>query len=141
MYKYKKIAIYSLTILYIILTIIEMIYYFLADSNLFGVIYLILSLFIIFLLVPICYNYKKYYSTARISKLIIVIVLGIFSSYILKYIVLNSMNYIDYSKNYIKSIFIYKNVFKGIIYFILTIFTIFEFKLDKVLIKSKNNVD
>ena len=72
--------------------------------------------------------------------------LGIFNSYILELIVVNNMGYIDSSKEYIKSIFVYKDILKGILYFILFIFTLLEFKLDKVLIghfedkgKHRNN--
>ena len=138
MYKYKKISINLITAAYVILTIIELIKYLISSNNIYGVAYLCLSLLIIFLLVPVCYNYKKYYSTARLSKLIIIILLGIFSSYILNIVVLNNLNYIDGSKDYIKSIFAIKNIIKGIIYGLLFIFTLLEFKLDKLLIKNLN---
>lgn len=141
MYKYKKISINIITLIYIILFIIELIKYFLIDSNIYGVFYLLINLFIIFLLVPVAYNYKKYYSNARISKLILILVLGIFSSYILKYIVINSMNYVDASKEYIESIKIIKNIFKGIIYGLILIFTLLEFKLDKILLTYKKDLN
>lgn len=146
MYKYKKLVLNIVTVLYIIIFLIELIKYFFIDSNLYGVFYLLINLLIIFFLVPTTYNYKKYYSTARISKLIIIMLLGIFNSYILELIVVNNMGYIDSSKEYIKSIFVYKDILKGILYFILFIFTLLEFKLDKVLIghfeeksKHRNN--
>jgi hypothetical protein len=138
MYKYKKISINFLTFAYIVLTIIELIKFLTASNNIYGVIYLCINLVIIFLLVPVCYNYKKYYSGVRLSKLIIIILLGIFSSYILGSIVLNNLNYIDGSKDYMKSIFVIKNILKGIIYGLLFIFTLLEFKLDKLLIKNIN---
>ena len=138
MYKYKKLALYLLTFIYIVLSFIEFIKYMRVDSCIFGIIYLIINLVIIFLLVPCAYNYKKYFSKARISKLIIIIVLGIFNSYILQMIYLNNAGVVDSSKKFIDSIFIYKSVFKGIIYFLLAIFTVFEFKLDKLLKKITN---
>lgn len=141
MHKYKKYIIYFLTIIYIILTVIELIKYLIIDSNIFGLLYLLISLFIIFLLIPICYNYKKYYSPARISKLIIIILVGFFNSYILNIIVLNGMTFLDSSKEFIESIFIIKNILKIIIYSLLIIFTFFEFKLDKLLIKGINKVE
>ena len=55
---------------------------------------------IIFLLVPCAYNYKKYYSPARISKLIIIILLGIFASFVLDKITIK----IDSSSEYINKI-------------------------------------
>ncbi len=143
MFKYKKITIYSSTILYIFFSIIELIKYLKCNSTLYGVFYLIINLFIIFLLVPCTYNYKKYYSIARISKLIIIVALGLFNSFILEHILINSMSYMDSSKEYIDSIFIYKDILKVIIYFILMCFTIFEFKVEKVINKniSKKELD
>jgi hypothetical protein len=133
MYKYKKIALYILTFIFILLSFVEFIKYLKVDSNIFGLIYLIIDLVIIFLLVPCAYNYKKYYSTARISKLIIIIILGIFNSYLLNFIVLKSSSVIDSSKAYIDNIYLYRCIFKGILYFLLSVFTVFEFKLDKIL--------
>ena len=138
MYRYKKISINLITAAYIVLTLIELIKFLTASNNIYGVIYLCLNLVIVFLLVPVCYNYKKYYSTARLSKLIIIMLLGIFSSYILNVIVLKNMNYIDGSRDYIKSIFVIKNILKVIIYGLLLVFTLLEFKLDKILMKNIN---
>lgn len=139
MYKYKKKTIKILTLFYILLSIIEFIKYFFINSNLFGLIYMLLTLIIIFLLVPVSYNYNRYYSVPRISKLIMIIIFGIFNSYLLYNIIVKNMSYIDASIDFNKSIFIYKNIFKGIVYFLLFIFTIFEFKLDKLLKSIKND--
>ena len=139
MFKYKKITIYLITLVYILLTLIELIKYLIIDNTLFGMYYLMINLFIIFLLVPCAYNYKRYYSVARISKLIIIIVLILFNSFILESILFKSMGYMDSSKEYIKSIFVYKNIFKSIISFVLVIFVAFEFKLDEVIKKSISN--
>ena len=135
MFKYKKITIYLISIIYILLTIIEVIKYLLFENNLFGLYYLLISLLVIFLLIPCAYNYKKYYSGARISKLIIVILLIIFDSFIFEHILLKSMNYTDASNNFIKSIFLYKSILKPILAFLLVIFTSFEFKLDELIKK------
>ena len=133
MFKYKKTILYLCTFLYIVFFIIEFIKYMFIKTNVFGLIYLILNLIILFLLIPTTHNYKKYFSPARISKLILIILLGIFSSYILEHIVLNNYSVIDSSNDYIKSIFIYKSVFKGILYFILLLITVFEFRVEKLL--------
>ena len=139
MFKYKKIAIYLITLIYIVISTIELIKYLIADNTIFGVYYLAINLFIIFLLVPCAYNYKRYYSSARISKLILVILLIIFNSFILEGILFKSVGYIDSSKEYIKSIFVYKNILKSILCFILAIFVAFEFKLDEVIKRSIGN--
>ena len=144
MFKLKKLILFICTLLFIIFSFIELIKYLRVDNTLFGVYYLIVDMIIIFLLVPINYNYKKYYSVIRISKLLIVVILGLFNSYILNILIIKNMGYVDDSFEYIKSIYIYKNVLKGIIYFILACFTIFEFKVEKLLIKrniSTKNLD
>lgn len=94
---------------------------------------MIINFIIIFLMVPVAINYKKYYSPQRISKLIIILILMIINSYILGPIILNSMSYVDSSKEYIKSIFVIKNILKGIIFGLLLVFTTFEFKLQKLI--------
>jgi len=137
MYKYKKITINFITTIYILLSILEIILYLFAKNNLFGLIYIIINLFIIFLLVPISYNYNKYFSSARLSKLIITFLLIIFTSFILQIIVLKNMGYVDSSNLYIKKIFVIKNILKPIIDFIILIFILLEFKLDKLLMKNK----
>lgn len=139
MFKYKKMTLLIITIAYIVISIVELTKYLLIDSNLFGLIYLITNVFIIFLLIPLAYNYKRRYSNARVSKLIMIIILGIFSSYILEVIVLNSMNYVDSSKIYIDKIFMCKNILKGVIYLFLGVFTYYE-KKSKIIIKMAKNI-
>ncbi len=136
MYKHKKITINMLTCIYIVLTIIELFIYMLSKNNLFGIYYLLSSLFIIFLLVPISYNYNKYFSTARLSKLIIVLVLIIFNSFLLNLIVLKNMSYVDASTLYIDKVFVIKNILKPIIAFVVLIFILLEFRLDRLLKKK-----
>lgn len=140
MYKVKKTILYLLTLSFMILSLIELIKYFKVDTTLYGVIYLSINLIILFLLIPVTYNYKRNYSSARISKLILIIIIGIFNSYILSKIVLGNMNYIDASILYISSIKIVKNILKGIVYVSLIIFTFLEAKLDKKISKIINKV-
>ncbi len=136
MYKYKKLAIGCITCIFILLTIIEIIIYMFSKNNLFGIYYIISSLFVIFLLVPVTHNYNKYFSSARLSKLIIVFLLIIFNSFILNMIVLKSMSYVDASNLYLNKIFVIKNVLKPILDFGILIFILLEFKLDKLLMKN-----
>ncbi len=129
MFKYKKSALYLSTLLYILFFIIELIKYLNVQSNVYGLVYLSCNLIIIFLLVPCAYNYKKYYSPARISKMILIIVFGIFTSYILSSLI----PMIDSSKEYMNKIFVYKNILKGIIYVVLSVICAFEFNAQKVI--------
>ena len=131
MYKRKRLLLLVIVTIYILLTGFEFIKYFMIDSNLFGAIYLIINLVILFFLLPILYNYKRNYSKIRISKLIIVIIIGIFNSYILENIIISSMSYIDSSQLYIESIYIVKNILKGFTYGLLVLFTLFESKLNE----------
>ena len=140
MYKVKKTILYLLTLSFMILSLIELIKYFKVDTTLYGVIYLSINLIILFLLIPVTYNYKRNYSSARISKLILIIIIGIFNSYILNKMVLGNMNYIDASILYISSIKVIKNILKGIVYGSLVIFTFLEAKLDKKISKMINKV-
>lgn len=144
MYKLKKLMLYILTILYIVLYGIELFKYFKVDTTLYGVIYLLINLIVLFFLIPLTYNYKRNFSQARISKLIIVLIIGIFNSYILNNIVINNMTYIDSSTIYLNSIYVIKNILKGIIYVCLCIFTFFESKMNKKvskIIKKIKKVD
>lgn len=138
MFKYKKFILNICTFIFIVLSFIEFVKYMFFESNIFGIIYLLINLVIILLLVPTSYNYKKYFSKIRISKLILIILIGIFNSFILKNIVLNNSGVIDASKKYIDSIFVYKSVFKLIIYIILACITILEFKVEKLFKSSKS---
>lgn len=129
MFKYKKIFIVSIATIYTLLTISELVIYLGTDSNLYGLIYLFLSLIIIFFLIPAAYNYKRHYSIERISKLIIIVLLGIFSSYVLNIIILNSMPYKDSSYLMINKLFVIKNVVKPVLYGLILLFTIIESKV------------
>lgn len=136
MYKIKKTILFIIMILFLLLSSIELIYYLFSDSNLFGVIYLLVNIFIIFLFVPVTYNYKRNFSKSRISKLILIILFGLFNSYFLSNIVVNSMNYTDTSKNYIESIFVIKSILKPILLLFISFFTVVE---SKVILKLKKS--
>ena len=133
MFKYKKVTLIICTFLYFIFSLIELIKYLFIDSNLFGLIYLINNLIILFLLIPTTHNFKKNFSKIRISKFILIVLFGLFNSFILQNIFLNNYEIIDSSKKYIESIFIIKNIFKLIIYIIIIIITVLEFNLKKLL--------
>lgn len=139
MYKKKKLLLNIVNISFLILSLIELIKYFKFDNTLYGVIYLLINLIIIFLLLPVTFNYKRHYSSARISKIILIIIIGLFNSYILNYIVIGNMSYIDSSKSFIKSIFIIKNILKPILYFLLMTFLFLETGLNKRIKSSKKD--
>ena len=135
-YKYKKIFLLTFTLLYIVLTIIELIKYLKLDSELFGLIYNIINVFIIFLLIPVLYNYKRHYSKARISKLILIILFGLFNSCILKTLIIGGMNYVDSSIICAKNTYIIRNIIKIIMFLMLSIFTFIESKTTKIMLKK-----
>lgn len=135
MYKYRKILLYFLTLMYVILTVIELIKYLALDTAVYGLIYLIMSLVLIFLLVLTTINYKDNYSMTRFSKLMIIIVLGIFNSFILNHIVFSNLNYLDSSYEYLGNIKYIKNIFKPIIYCIILLFALRECGVYEKIIK------
>jgi len=142
MFKYKKILLNIICIIFMIVYFIEFIKYLLINSNIYGIYYLLVNLVIIFFLIPVTYNYKRHYSKARISKIFIIILLGIFNSFFLEMIVINNLSVMDSSKDYIDGIFVIKNIIKPILYVLLIIFIILETKayllLKKIrLLKSK----
>lgn len=140
MYKIKKLILYILTVIFLVLSGIELYKYFRVDTTLYGVIYLLVNLIILFFLIPVTYNYKRNFSMARISKLVIVLIIGIFNSYILDKIVINNMTYIDSSILYLDSIYVCKNILKGLVYCCLGIFTFFESKLNNKISKLIKNI-
>ena len=139
LYVLKKKFLIITTLSFILLTLIEYIKYFLSENNIFGLIYLVLNLFIIFLIIPITKNYNRYYSGQRISKLIIIIIVGLFSNFVLNNAVLNMLSYTDASKEYMNSIFITKNILKTIIYILLSVFTYYEFTLQRLIQNKQTN--
>ena len=105
---------------------------------------MIINLLILFLLIPTAYNYKNNYSKIRFSKFATIIILGLFNSYILKSIVIGGMSYTDASIKYNDSIFVIKNIVKGLIYFGYVLLSLRDIKLYKAIknyINNKKNVD
>lgn len=135
-YKYKKIFLFVFTITFMILSLIELIKYLGFDSELFGLVYNIINVFILFLLIPVLYNYKRHYSPARMSKLILIIIIGLLNSYAVYPLVTNLMSYVDTSYEYAKSIFIIKNIIKGVLFILLVFFTYIESKTSKIVLKK-----
>lgn len=115
-----------LTLIFIVLTILELINYFSFESNLIGVFYLILNLFIIFLLINMVVNFGKSNYKIRISKNLIIIVIGILASYLLGYIIPIILDYSDNSFLFVENIYIYSKVLKPIIYVFLGIISVLE---------------
>lgn len=121
-----------LTSIFSLLTIYEVIIYILGKSNYFGLFYLILNLFIVFLMFMVSVNIKKGNTMIRISKNAIIVVLGIFYSFVLKLILSGVFGYVDESNAYISNIFISLKVGKPIIYLILGILSYLEYKNMKI---------
>ena len=121
-----------LTSIFSLLTIYEVIIYILGKSNYFGLFYLILNLFIVFLMFMVSVNIKKGNTMIRISKNAIIVVLGIFCSFVLKLILSGEFGYVDESNAYISNIFISLKVVKPIIYLILGILSYLEYKNMKI---------
>lgn len=121
-----------LTSIFSLLTIYEVIIYILGESNYFGLFYLILNLFIVFLMFMVSVNIKKGNTMIRISKNAIIVVLGIFCSFVLKLILSGVFGYVDESNAYISNIFISLKVGKPIIYLMLGILSYLEYKNMKI---------
>lgn len=117
-----------ITIIFCIFTLFEIYNYMFFNSNLFGLIYLLINCFISFGLIIMCYNFKIANVKIRISKNLLTIILGLFSSFLLYYVIVGFMSYADESQNFINRIFLSVKVFKPILYFALLIFSLLEYK-------------
>lgn len=129
--KLKKIYM-LLTSIFSLLTIYEVIVYVLGSSNYFGLFYLILNLFIVFLMFMVSVNIKKGNTMIRISKNAILVVLGLLASFVLKYILSSVFGYVDESGVYINRVFISLKIVKPIIYLMLGILSYLEYKNMKI---------
>ena len=121
-----------LTSVFSLLTIYEVIIYILGKSNYFGLFYIALNLFIVFLMFMVSINIKKGNTMIRISKNAIIVVLGILSSFVLKYILSSVFGYVDESNVYINKIFISLKIVKPIIYLVLGALSYLEYKNMKI---------
>ncbi len=124
-FKYSYIII---TILFIVCTFIEIFIYLNIYSNLLGIIYMFNNYFILFLLFTVSYNYIKSNKKIRISKNIMAIIIGIFTSYLLGFIIPNLINYTDQSFIFNKKIYLTSKIIKPILYLLLGTITLFELK-------------
>lgn len=116
------------TIVFCLSTLFEIYNYMFFNSNLFGFIYLLINCFISSGLIIMCYNFKIANVKIRISKNLLIIILGLFSSFLLYYVVAGFMSYADESLDFINRIFLSVKVFKPILYFVLLIFSMLEYK-------------
>ncbi len=129
--KLKKIYM-LLSSIFSLLTIYEVIVYVLGSSNYFGLFYLILNLFIVFLMFMVSVNIKKGNTMIRISKNAIIVVLGLLASFVLKYILSSVFGYVDESGVYINRVFISLKIVKPIIYLMLGVLSYLEYKNMKI---------
>lgn len=121
-----------LTSVFSLLTIYEVIIYILGKSNYFGLFYIALNLFILFLMFMVSINIKKGNTMIRISKNAIIVVLGLLASFVLKYILSSVFGYVDESDVYIGKIFISLKIVKPIIYLVLGALSYLEYKNMKI---------
>lgn len=126
-----------LTLIFMVLTIFELINYINFESNIIGLLYLILNLFIIFLMVNMIFNFAKSNYKIRISKNLIIIIMGILSSYLLGYILPIILDYTDKSFMFVKEIYIYSKILKPIIYVFLGIICVLEIMYKREISKYK----
>lgn len=123
MHKYSK----YIFPLFLILTIIETIIYMFSKSNYYGLFYLIINYIIAFFLLNLNFKSdKKIY----LSKVIVVVILGLFSSFLLINILENTYTYNDDSSTYIDKIMIISKIIKPLIYMIISIMAYTKLKIN-----------
>lgn len=126
---YKNIYKY-LSLLFILITFVEFVVFLVKESNYYGMYYIFINLFIIFNLILININYKKGSKKIRLSKSIINLFVCCFNNFFLLNVLNNIYKYIDFSKNYMASIGVFK-IIKFIILLILVISCILDlYKID-----------
>ena len=116
-------------LVFISLTLIEIIKYLFFNSNLFGLLYLILSCFLAFNLFIIVINYKNGNVKIRISKNCFIIVLGLIGSFILPNISYSLNSFVDESSLFVDSIFWISRIVKPILYLLLAGLSVMEYRL------------
>lgn len=87
-----------------------------------------INYFILFLFFTITLNYSKGSRNIRISKNIMAIILGVFSSFFLGLIVPGLISYVDSSFIFNRRIYITSKIIKPILYLVLSVITLFEIK-------------
>lgn len=117
-----------ITMLFAVLTAYEIYIYMSINSNYFGIIYLFLNFFVMFLLFTITINYKEGSKKIRVSKNVVVIIIGIISSFILTLILPKIFNYSDDTYLFNDKVFIISKLIKPIIYLSLGVISALENK-------------
>lgn len=120
---------FVILLVFISLTLIEIIKYLFFNSNLFGLLYLILSCFLAFNLFIIVINYKNGNVKIRISKNCFIIVLGLIGSFILPNISDSLNDFVDESSLFVDSIFWISRIVKPILYLLLAGLSVIEYRL------------
>ncbi len=117
-----------ITALFALLTAYEIYMYMKIDSNYIGIFYLFFNFFVMFLLFTITFNYKTANKNIRFSKNIVVIIVGIFSSFVLALLLPNIFHYTDDSFLFENSIYVISKIIKPIIYISLGAVSALEMK-------------
>ena len=136
--KLFKIIYLLLVTIFSVCTIFEIYNYLLFNSNLFGLVYLIFSVFLCFNMFIIIFNFNAANFKIRVSKNFMIAIIGLFSSFILYFLTSNLISYVDESGAFIDKIFLSIKVFKPIIYLILIVFSLMESNFNIVLRPRKN---
>lgn len=126
MNKLIKYFYYIISVIFLVLTFIEIIVYMRMYSNLLGIIYLFLNFFILFLLITISFNYEKANKKIRISKVVLAIIIGIISSFVISLLIPSLITYTDSSFVFEDKVFLISKVLKPILYLTLLVLCYFE---------------
>ena len=129
-----------LSLIFLISTLIEIFNYFVFEANTFGLMYLIINLFILLLLILTIFNYRRQVFIYRIFTLFVIIVLGLISSYYLNDIITILFDYTDNSKLFEQKIYICFKIIKPIIYILLLIITCIEIVIKNDLFNKIKNI-
>lgn len=124
-----------LCLIYILVTILEIVKYFISESSLYGLIYLIMCIIVIFFITTTTINYNKGNKNKRFSKILIAVLLGLFSSFLLPMLIDNSLNY-EILNSYIDRNKLTINIIKPIIYLLFLLIAFYDIKMNSK--KSKN---
>ena len=137
--KMLKVIYLFMVIIFSVFTIFEIYNYLFFNSNLFGLVYLIFSVFLCFNMFIIIFNFDAANFKIRISKNVMIAIVGLFSSFILYFFISGLVSYVDESSAFINKIFLSIKVFKPIIYLILLVFSLMESNI-KIRLKPRNQV-
>lgn len=122
---------YLLTVIFILLTFYEIVVYMKIDSNVLGLFYLFFNSFVLFLLFLTSFNFNYANKNIRVSKNILVIIVGLFSSFILPFILPGVLSYVDESKVFIHEVFVVMRVIKPILYLLIGVLSFIEVRVLK----------